>query len=398
MRDRFEANRSAWTLTVSHEEMGAVRTMTMSRHMEIISDGTIWMMSDGRRRTWVLGDEHESIWLHTPGRGGDPRFPLPVPVELIDSALDLVLNNSEETLDIFWNDADRLALATVDGRYTAVDLPPDRPMPPGLVPPDLPGRTSATTRAVMTGSDFVALILLATRHPADAPHISSWHPHVDMEIGNGHVVATVDWRRFGRVRVTRAFPAVTTGSGTISHLPADLRYLHMLWEESTDEMTVFLDPREPGHVCFAADHVGLRTLVIEDHVRRNIEAVCEALSGLADEQPPRRGADVHPVRFSRAGRPHVLEVLEVDGTDLDQVAVSVEVAGPIVRSAEATAEVNRHNALLAGPTLNLIGDSVRATMVFPASDLSRLSEVLALLDEARESCASLEDMLPLMSE
>lgn len=398
MKERFEANRSSWSLVVDREGLNDVAMLVHSRTHEILTDGGVWMTSTGVQRTWIIGDEHESLWLRAPGRPDDPTSVLFIPVDLVDSLQNLLVQQNEDEATIFWDEVAGVAVGSVNGRYTTVDLRPWCPLPERCRPPQEPDPRTSLAWAQLSDRDFIALATLPNRHPPRAIEKSTWHPHLELEFGDGHLVATVDWRRFGYGRVTRAFPVPAGGGRTVSFLPIDLWHMFMMWQESSDTVRVFLDDRDPEYLCFSDGRLGIRLPVMEDAVRRNIDALCDVLADIADEEPPRRGAGVHPVRFERNGRAHRVDVLVVEGTGHDMLAVSTELVGPVSDSAVVLAEVNRLNDALAGPSLAFDGDALRGTVVLPATEVHRVGEALQLLDAARDACETLSGMLPLMCE
>ncbi len=398
MKERFEANRSSWSLLVDREELNDVAMLARSRHHETLTNGGLWMTSTGAWRTWIIGDEHESLWLRTPGRPGDPRSTLFLPIDLVDSLQDVLNQQSEDEATIFHDERADVAVGAVNGRYTTVDVRPFRPLPDACVPPRSSDPRTPPAWAEFSDRDFISLMTLPNRQPPGAVEISDWHPHLEIEFGDNQVVATVDWRRFGYGRVTRAFPVPAGGHRTVSVAPGDLWNLFMMWQESSELVRVFLDERDPDYLCMSDGRLGIRLPVMEDHVRRNIDSLCDALADIADAVPARRGARVHPVLFERGGRTHRVEILVIDGTGHDMFAVSTELAGPVPDSPAVFAEVNRLNDLLAGPTLTLEGDSVCGTVVVPASEAPRIGVAVRLLDDARRACTELSAMLPLFSE
>ncbi len=398
MRERFEANRSPWSLVVEREEINDVAMLTRSRHHETLTNGGVWMTSTGAWRTWIMGDEHESLWLRTPSRSDDPRSTLFLPVDLVDSLQDMLRLQSEAEATIFLDEVAGVAVGAVNDCYTSVDSRPFLPLPDACLPPRLSRDHRPPAWADLSDHDFVTLVTLPNRQPPGAVDISEWHPHLEIEFGDNQVVATVDWRRFGYGRVTRAIPVPAGGNRTVSVAPGDLWHLFMMWQESSELVHLFLDERDPDHLCLSDGRLGIRLPLMEDHVRRNIESLCNALADVADAVPPRRGARVHPVRFERRGRAHRVEVLTIEGTGHDMFAVSTEIAGPVSDSPAVLAEVNRLNHALAGVTLTLEDDAVRGTVVVPAGEAHRIGDAVRLLDDARGTATGLAEMLPLLSE
>lgn len=397
MTNLFERNRTDWSLAVAREEIMRVVTMVQGVAREAKGSSVVWVTkSTPDRRLWIIRDRHTLAWVSADAAPGDPDFALPIPEHFIEEMAWFV--GIDREVSLFCDETENIIVCESAGHYIAIDHPVGMEFRTLDLPylGDVGGGHDHAVAQVPMG-DVRTFAHSCTNVPTRLE--PGLLPFVAIEIGEGALRWTMDWRRHGLWRVTRSMPAETFGSATATFYPwTACRVLRSMVGEG--DVRVYVGGPHADFVYFMGEDWGVRIMNDHEPVARWHSILTTELvdAGCTIAPWPGRRLPTNVVFTTPAGRACTAVVIEGDGGGNETVRFAHVVATGVEPTAGVLAELNALNAALTAVKVTLRDGEVRLTLDFDPSRTDELDPLVAGLDRAIAACQGLGEFMPLFAD